>query len=833
MKKIYPGNIFKKLFIGGIILVGCLMIPTVAHAATLFLSPSSRSYEVGDSFSVGLYVNSDGQSINSAQANVSFPTNLLEATSVSSSGIFTLWPVNPTYSNSTGTVSFAGGVPGGYNGGSGLIITISFRAKTAGTAHVTMGGASILANDGLGTDLFSGAGSGTYVISEPGVEPPPPDLDLPNTPTISSATHPEQSLWYKNSNPAFTWTTESGVTNYSFALDDQAGTVPDGNSDSTDAQTSFSDISDGVWYFHVKSLNKDGWGPTAHYKIQIDTTPPNDFSINLLDGRRTEVTSPRISFETTDDLSGIHHYDLITDGGDAVGLDIGSTTPYTLADLAIGRHNVTAVAYDQASNSTSANNYFTIVEAGAEPPVIIDNTIPEKDKTISDKMVDTYNNIVPKPIKDITNAIGDTIKNIKNNKAVTEVVDNVIEPIMTASAVVAVTSIATVVASMANFYNMLYLFFRFGYFWLVPILLGKKRRSWGTVFDSVSGKPVPRAVIRIFSREFNKLKESQIADGQGRFGFIVDEGSYFITASAPGYVFPSHVLQTDTISQYDNIYRGDTVQISNKEGGFFAMNIPLDPNMKTVTEGRLKWLKFVSVLGYILEKISMPLLIAGTILSWFSLIIEPKISNYIILSMYATLILMRYLVTRKFGKSLGSVIDKENGEPIEMAIVRIYNAETGTIAVTRITNIRGKFNALLSPGKYYLVIVKPGYETFKSKEVPVSRYKGYIKFSAELKKKVREPEILKEIQEGDLEIKLESEDVPMDKEVNSDDNNQDNKKPPVGNKQLNKKSKSNPPKKTKSKKSKSDKPKDDDAKPPELPKMPSDLGDLSSLSKDS
>jgi len=224
---------------------------------------------------------------------------------------------------------------------------------------------------------------------------------------------------------------------------------------------------------------------------------------------------------------------------------------------------------------------------------------------------------------------------------------------------------------------------------------------------------------------------------------------WHVTVSSPGYVFPSHILKTDTISQYDNIYRGDTIEIKSKEGGFFAMNIPMDPDMKTVSQGRLKWMKFVSVLGYMLEKISMPLMVAGTILSWITLIIQPKISNYVILLMYGLLIFLRYIFTKKFGKSLGSVTDKETGEPIEMAIVRIYNVESGAISNTRITNIRGKFNALLSPGKYYLVIVKPGYETFKSKEVPVSRYKGYIKFSAELKKKVREPQIMKEIQEGD------------------------------------------------------------------------------------
>ena len=80
MKKIRKVNWQKKLFLLIIIFFGILLVPSTVQAATVFFSPSSGSYEVGANFSVGLYVNSDGQAINSAQANVSFPTNLLEVT---------------------------------------------------------------------------------------------------------------------------------------------------------------------------------------------------------------------------------------------------------------------------------------------------------------------------------------------------------------------------------------------------------------------------------------------------------------------------------------------------------------------------------------------------------------------------------------------------------------------------------------------------------------------------------------------------------------------------------------------------------------------------------
>ncbi len=100
-----------------------LLIPVAVEAATLYLSPSGGSHNIGDSFSVALGVNTEGEAINAAQATVSFPNDILDVTSVSQVGIFTLWPVTPTFSNATGTVTFAGGIPSqGYTGSAGTIM---------------------------------------------------------------------------------------------------------------------------------------------------------------------------------------------------------------------------------------------------------------------------------------------------------------------------------------------------------------------------------------------------------------------------------------------------------------------------------------------------------------------------------------------------------------------------------------------------------------------------------------------------------------------------------------------------------------------------------------
>ncbi len=64
-----------------------------------------------------------------------------------------------------------------------------------------------------------------------------------------------------------------------------------------------------------------------------------------------------------------------------------------------------------------------------------------------------------------------------------------------------------------------------------------KDKESGQVTDIASGLPVPGAIVRIFDEE--RQIDIAITDSQGRYSFILEPGSYFIKASANGYVFPS------------------------------------------------------------------------------------------------------------------------------------------------------------------------------------------------------------------------------------------------------------------------------------------------------
>ncbi len=178
------------------LLFSCFIISTTAHAASLALSPSTGVYTANGIFTVNVLVNTNGKPVNAADGVLSFDTSKMSVVSVNRSGsIFNLWVTEPTFSNSAGTVNFSGGLPSGYTGKSGKIMSVTFRLAGAGTAKASFSSGSVLANDGRGTNILTSMGSGAYTIQAAAITPVPELIEYiapPNTPglpKITSSTH--------------------------------------------------------------------------------------------------------------------------------------------------------------------------------------------------------------------------------------------------------------------------------------------------------------------------------------------------------------------------------------------------------------------------------------------------------------------------------------------------------------------------------------------------------------------------------------------------------------------------------------------------------------------
>ena len=346
-----------------------------ANAATLYFSPSSGNFTVGNIFTVSVLTNTQDEAINNADAIINFPSALLEIVSISKSGsIFSLWVEEPAFSNGAGTVSFNGGVPTpGFNGASGKIISIVFRAKSAGAASVIFSSGAVRANDGFGTNVLKARSEAKFsLIQEEEVTPKAPAaptapaevVSAPGAPKISSPTHPDQTVWYSNNKATFKWEIPYGTTGVSILLDDKPASNPGPTSDGLFSTRDYEDLGDGISYLHLKLKDKSDWSEIGNFKVLVDTTPPLPFEV-ILD-REEGTTEQVLRFETTDATSGIDRYEVKIGNQDfVVKPEDGSLKA---PSLPAGKYTAIVKAIDKAGNETLAFADFTIEPI--EAPVI-------------------------------------------------------------------------------------------------------------------------------------------------------------------------------------------------------------------------------------------------------------------------------------------------------------------------------------------------------------------------------------------------------------------------------------------------------------------------------
>ncbi|MFH1714020.1 MAG: hypothetical protein ABH831_00235, partial [Candidatus Nealsonbacteria bacterium] len=176
----------------------------------------------------------------------------------------------------------------------------------------------------------------------------------PEGPKVFSRTHPSGDRWYNNRNPILMWEKDLGVSDFSFEIDNKPLTIPDNISDTQDTITSYEDLADGVWFFHVKAKEKGIWGTTTHFPIYIDTTPPLSFKPKIEILTATIINRALVSFSTIDTLSGVDHYEAgVIDKTKSPlespsFVEVGS--PYQLPAFVSGSLRVIVRAVDRAGN---------------------------------------------------------------------------------------------------------------------------------------------------------------------------------------------------------------------------------------------------------------------------------------------------------------------------------------------------------------------------------------------------------------------------------------------------------------------------------------------------
>lgn len=276
----------------------------IAHRIELSFSPRSGSFVEGSTFDVPIIINTRGVSINGIELRLNFDRDRLEIVKpASGQSIIGVWVEPPSYDNSRGLATYIGVIPNGITTSAGNVGTVTFRAKRTGRAAISVAATSkILLNNGQGSEAQVDFGRAEYSIIP----------KAPDSVRIYSETHPYQSEWYNNDSPVLYWDTDEGVTGFSYVLDNQPSTIPENENKGLSPTVAFEDLDDGLWYFHIKAYKNGVWGTTGHFLMRIDTAPPADFKPEADYLLAAAALSERalVSFFTTDNLSGVDHYEV-------------------------------------------------------------------------------------------------------------------------------------------------------------------------------------------------------------------------------------------------------------------------------------------------------------------------------------------------------------------------------------------------------------------------------------------------------------------------------------------------------------------------------------------
>lgn len=367
-----------KALLTAFLLIGFLLSANLAFAADLVVSPSTGTYTPGQTFTISVRVSPGGQSVNAVEAALKFDPAVLSVVNISKTGsVFSLWTTEPTFSNSAGTISFGGGSPSPFTAQSNLV-SITFRTIAAGTGALTVSSASVLAADGRGTDVYARSTNGSFTVgaattptptptptpTTPTTEPEDEDSeeaiifgDPPRAPEVGSKTFLDPEVWYSTTDGLFEWELPFDVNELAVMLSTSSENQPDLTVDAVfnppieEFGINRENVTDGIQYLSIKYRNQVGWGAVLNRKLMIDTTPPEDF---VIDVRISNSPSgfPQLNFEANDVTSGIDFYEMtIADKEPIQVTPDEAKIGYLLKELEDGTYTVTVVAHDKAGNT--------------------------------------------------------------------------------------------------------------------------------------------------------------------------------------------------------------------------------------------------------------------------------------------------------------------------------------------------------------------------------------------------------------------------------------------------------------------------------------------------
>lgn len=251
-----------------------LFFPAASFAAEFQLEQQPSSIRVGDTFVTTLSLHTGTDVLNAIEGTVRF-SQALSLVDVRLQGSFVpLWISSPT-EKEKGVVSFAGVLPGGYQG-EGKIFTLVFKAVEKGTARIFFGSdTTAYQNDGKGTTAKLSFPTLSFSIGTPSGAPRTINLEEdasppePFTPVVSSG----EPFGFDGSVLVFTTQDKnSGIARYDIARSYYQRANENSLSWNVTASPYLLTSGDSTQYLYVRAVDRAG-------NTRIEVVPPQKFSV--------------------------------------------------------------------------------------------------------------------------------------------------------------------------------------------------------------------------------------------------------------------------------------------------------------------------------------------------------------------------------------------------------------------------------------------------------------------------------------------------------------------------------------------------------------------------
>ena len=133
-----------------------IFIPSIASATNVYFETAKNTVSAGDTFIVKVKIDAENKDVNSVEGDIvleSQNNNFVVSDSIIAQSPFTLWPQPPFLLEDNKTISFVGGVPGGFNLDKINLFNIVVKTIEEGDIEFSPKNIIVFANDGQGTKL--------------------------------------------------------------------------------------------------------------------------------------------------------------------------------------------------------------------------------------------------------------------------------------------------------------------------------------------------------------------------------------------------------------------------------------------------------------------------------------------------------------------------------------------------------------------------------------------------------------------------------------------------------------------------------------------------------